>query len=117
MDAVEFLREWDRMRDSMDDCCEGCDLSKWGVGCKEYAQKHPEDAVIVVEGWIKKNPIKTRQSEFLKTFPDASIGDDGVVKISPCAIDQGIREDICCIATTCTKCRKDYWLTEVGDEK
>ena len=112
MDAIEFLREWDRMCDSMDDCCEGCDLSKWGIGCKEYAQKHPEDAVRTVKGWIDKHPVKTRQSEFLKMFPEAR-KEGKALDIDPCQLDMRLRNSCGCRA--CHECREEYWLAEVDD--
>lgn len=116
MDAIKFLREWDRMCDSMGDTCEGCELNDRDVAeCRYHVRKHPEQSVKAVKSWMEKNPAKTRQSEFLKIFPDAAMDDNGIVRISPCAIEEGMRKNYYCIDTTCTKCRKDYWLVEVDE--
>lgn len=50
---------------------------------------------------------KTRQSEFLKMFPNAQM-DDGVVAACPSRVDKNFN---CCLP--CDDCRKDFWLAEV----
>lgn len=46
-----------------------------------------EDYVKGVEEWAKEYPVKTRQTEFLKMFPNVPIRSDGYVDIAPCNLD------------------------------
>lgn len=70
----------------------------------------------IVEKWAKEHPAKTRQSEFLKMFPDAPIyPDTGLVRVSPCQVDRALCGN-CPTGTNCIKCRKKFWLAEVEDE-
>ena len=61
--------------------------------------------------WAKDNPIKTRQSEFLKMFPNV-VMTRGVIALRPCRLDTQINE---CSGSDCDKCKRAYWLTEVTD--
>lgn len=98
MDAVEFFKTVKRL------CGQGC--AKCPV-CKI------EEMVSKVEQWAKEHPIKTRQSEFLKMFPNADLCRD-VINILPCSVEKGMSK--CCSDKRCEECRKDYWLTEVDDD-
>ena len=120
MDAVEFIVTRDRMCKSFNGCCIGCEVKKrMGAGnvCFHYMAQHPQEVVEIVERWGKEHPRKTRQSEFLKMFPNALIFKE-ILTINPCAIDSsrfGIEE---CHAyddnnAGCFACRKNYWLEEV----
>lgn len=51
---------------------------------------------------------KTRQSEFLKHWPDAETRSNGVLDIKPCSSEKSM---VCCMS--CTKCYEDFWLQEV----
>ena len=106
MDAVEFLDKVDR-------------LSKRGY--TEEKMRYTDyraagdnvGAVKFVERWAVAHPIKTRQSEFLKMFPDAPIyPDTGLVRVSPCQVDRALCGN-CPTGTNCIKCRKKFWLAEV----
>lgn len=85
-----------------------------GMSCSDYTTTFSEEAVSIVEKWAKEHPRKTRQSEFLKMFPNALIFKE-ILTINPCAIDSsrfGIEE---CHAyddnnAGCFECRKNYWL-------
>lgn len=70
------------------------------------------DAVEFYRRFAKDRPVKTRQSEFLKRFPNAKLDSNGVLAIRPCDIDSK-----CCTdddyLSKCGICAKDYWLTEV----
>lgn len=108
MDAVEFLDKVDR-------------LSKRGyieekMRYTDYrAAGDNVGAVKFVERWAVAHPIKTRQSEFLKMFPDAPIyPDTGLVRVSPCQVDRALCGN-CPTGTNCIKCRKKFWLAEVED--
>lgn len=62
----------------------------------------------IILNWCKEHPIKTRQSEFLKMFPNAKIA-DGVVTICP----KNVETTLGCSMKSCEKCSKEYWLAEV----
>ena len=63
--------------------------------------------------WANEHPIKTRQSEFLRMFPNAKIGeDDGILCIKPCDIDKSIE---CPNGKGCDDCYRKYWKEEVSE--
>ena len=106
MDAVEFLKQYSRM-------------VAFGVQPFEVPSNLPyEEIVSRVEQWAKEHPVKTRQSEFLKMWSDAEIGDDGLLSIAPCQLNvellQCESQDYCEKRGVCDKCRRDFWLKEIG---
>lgn len=114
MDAVEFFKTVNRLCKNQR-CCTECPIHKNGMGCMVNADddsiKSIEETVSKVEQWAKEHPIKTRQSEFLKMFPNAEIDeDDGILCIKPCAIDKSIG---CTNGKGCDGCFRKYWLAEV----
>ena len=115
MDAVKFVKTLGRMCDAE---CIKCEFwkrrSRW-ESCNAWQKNHPEEAVEIVEKWAKEHPAKTRQSEFLKMFPDAPIyPDTGLVRVSPCQVDRALCGN-CPTGTNCIKCRKKFWLAEVEE--
>ena len=113
MDAVEFLKARSRMCN--DNVCEGdCPLF---YCCNDRIDDNMVELVSIVEQWAKAHPIKTRQSEFLKQWPDAEISDDGLPSIAPCQLDvrfvQGESPKDCEDRGVCGKCRRDFWLKEI----
>lgn len=124
MDAVEFLEEQYRMCEALRSHCEECGLSYINnkadlVFCADFIKRHPEEAVAIVEKWAKEHPRKTRQSEFLKLFPNARIAVDGCIGgICPSDLDtefvcpmQKRGSDYAC----CPECCRVYWHAEVKD--
>lgn len=127
MDAVEFLKEKDRMCRTIlivggfVGRCDECEIGKRrasGQTCDKYIVKHPEEAVAIVEQWAKEHPRKTRQSEFLKMFPRVDMTADGVIAFCPENMDSTF---VCpikerdCYDPECGDCRKKYWLEEVEE--
>ena len=118
MDAVEFLEEANRYckwcentaEDGKKRLCEACYFEKLN-GIFNLPPMASRKFVEVVEEWRKGHPVKTRQSEFLKMFPNARI-DDGVIFLGPCAIDR-VEYDSHKCTSNCKKCCRDYWLQEV----
>lgn len=109
MDAVEFYKAFKRMCEKTD--CKDCLLDQ---KCRPSANVEPEEVVELVEEWAKDNPIKTRQSEFLKRFPNAkTMG--GVISICPNEIDSTYRNIEYCDHSFCEECGKKYWNEEVTD--
>ena len=122
MDAVKYFKLKARMTNA-DECgecqssCNDCKLSARNNGkdlyCTGLEFKHPEKAVEIVEKWAAEHPVKTRQSEFLKIFPNAKLNEDGELLILPCHIYFRYTPEEGCDGTGCTKCKKEYWLEEV----
>lgn len=113
MDAVEFLKARSRMCN--DNVCEGdCPLF---YCCNDRIDDNMVKLVSIVEKWAKEHPVKTRQSEFLKQWPDAEIGDDGLPSVAPCQLYKDMEEKdengVCCKNCGCAECRRDFWLKKI----
>ena len=120
MDAVKFLKEEDRMCDkykySSEHTCSDCPCYSKRNGtdeiCISLRKTDPEKYVEIVEKWSAEHPVKTRQSELLKAFPNALINKLGCVSICPADVDKnencGTRS-----GARCMECQKEYWLEEV----
>lgn len=127
INAVEFLKEEDRMCKTFNLCDGGgskemCELyaksNKKGLTCADYISDYPDEAVAIVEKWSKAHPKKTRQSEFLKLFPEAPIF-EGVLEIKPCKlVGSKLNTEECHSydefgLSGCYECCKKYWNEEV----
>lgn len=116
MDALEFLRERKRMCNSYKDC-EDCPL-EWAI-CIASSTVPDGDykrIVATVEQRSKEHPHKTRQSVFLEQWPEARIGDDGVLQINPCSISashRNARGNCVNMRRECPDCRREFWMQEV----
>lgn len=118
MDAVEFFKTMNRLCRNLG--CEECPVFKEGL-CMVIrigslggdSAKSIEETISKVEQWAKDHPVKIRQSDFLKMFPNAPIDEDnGILCIRPCDVDESIG---CTNEKGCNGCRCKYWLTEVTD--
>lgn len=107
MDAVEFLKNHYRMCTSSSECdeCKAFKCCSFG----SLKPSNPEELVKVVEEWAKEHPVKTRQSEFLKDFPNALKYDDGSLLICPKNVDASL----ICRGTSCKICSNKYWSQEI----
>lgn len=108
-DYVRMCRIVCRMFDE----CSGCPLIDSAGNCLNFV---PQDIELdkvneIILKWCKEHPIKTRQSEFLKMFPNAHIYTDGVLEAKPCHIDETVE---CSSEDDCDLCRSKYWLAEVN---
>ena len=110
MDAVEFLKS--RSRRCNDNVCEGdCPLFHC---CNDRIDDNMVKLVSIVEQWAKEHPVKTRQSEFLKIFPNPALDSDGVIAIQPCeVIVDACKDSNDNKRTNCWACRRDFWLKEI----
>lgn len=101
MDALEFIKEWNRMLkiEGKAPCIELC------------TTRTPEETVSMVEEWSSIHPCKTRQSEFLKQYPNARIDSWNVLRVCPADIygDDVCLNDVAC----CSDCCRDFWSQEV----
>lgn len=113
MDAVEFIKEYRRMNKATK--CEIVILDE---------RNDPARIIAEVEDWAKEHPAKTRQSEFLKMFPNARIESDGMPSICPIVVDKRCHnkddDALFCLVRDeeeCGKCRHDFWLAEISEGK
>ena len=111
MDAVEFIRERNRMCRTFGKYCDGCPaVYENGWGCDDDAWD--EKLVDTVEAWSAAHPLKTRQSVFLEQWPEAEIDYQGVLVIEPCGLDKTETEKRDCYNSSCDDCRREFWMQE-----
>ena len=108
----EFFKELKRMCDKFNSTCVGCKIYDicFDTGCYSFIKNDTQEAIEIVQKWSDENPIKTRQSEFLKMFPNAAMV-DGVIGLCPEWVDKKIECNY--QQTSCYKCKEKYWLSEV----
>ena len=114
MDITKFMMAMGRI--CRNNQCEDCMLNFfcqkiWYERTKEDVKK----ATKLVEEWVEleDHPAKTRQTEFLKKFPNAAVS-HGTIDILPCWLDTTLAED--CddgYPRECVECRNAYWSKEV----
>ena len=99
--------------------CSGCEIYQhcYDSSCYGFIKNDTQEAIEIVQKWSDEHPIKTRQSEFLKMFPNAEIADDGMPYIYPCKLDANYEFSEDCKeflgGFRCGMCKKEYWLAEV----
>lgn len=77
-----------------------------------------EDVVKEVEEWSAAHPRKTRQSVFLKHYPNAPRDKDNLLTACPKCLDANVSCVIDKNATVkklkrCDVCRREFWMQEV----
>ena len=100
------IYDYKRVCDSFD--CGECPLAGYS-SCIVSMTDDTDKANEIIIKWCDKNPIKTRQSEFLKMFPNANIT-DGYIRGCPKEFDTTMEVDC---QKSCCDCRKEYWGEEV----
>lgn len=124
MDAVEFFKTVNRLcklckNQSRKECPVYKNDMCCMVGFDDDSIKSIEETVLKVEQWAKEHPVKTRQSEFLKQFPNADL--KIITRLLPCSLDKTLKPLRCAkygylsITCRCDRCRDDYWNEEVTD--
>lgn len=113
MDALEFLKERNRLCDSYKGCV-GCPFGAADCVVRDMTSEHTcKRIVAAVEQWSKEHPRKTRQSVFLEQWPDAKVFVDGVIDLCP----QELNSHYPCQSTDekmrCQTCRREFWMREV----
>lgn len=116
MDAVEFLKEFGRLCAyySTNTDCKECPLVRYD--CCRDTKNEDVTCAGIVEQWAKEHPVKTRQSEFLKMWPEAEIFEDRYLNICPALISKEYKDDdynCCKVELNCDKCKHDFWLKEI----
>ena len=104
MDAIKYLKEFDRMCKSQPNC-KGCPFNHRNNGtetlCLDFLMQNPEKAVDIVEKWSKKHPQKTLLQDFSEKYPNALIPSDGTPIFCPQSL--GYKSpNYCC--PDCVKC-------------
>lgn len=118
MDVVKFVKSVNRLCKNQSGCAK-CPI--WGKGmCMasfgDYSVENIEETISKVEQWAKDHPLKTRQSEFLKRFPNADL-----TRLQPCMIEKDKRQMWCGKYADfgangcCDECRYAYWNEEVDN--
>ena len=115
MDAVEFFKTVNRL--CKNQSCNECPVYKNGcmVGFDDDSTKNIEETVSKVEQWAKGHPVKTRQSELLKLFPNTKIDRGSIIFCPRNFLPEVEGEAYCKKHEKCRDCRKDYWNEEVND--
>lgn len=119
MDAVEFIKTFKRFCLSEKQKNRPYDsLEEESYVAKDRLLMYgAEDMVEMMKEWAKEHPLKTRQSEFLKMFPDARVF-QGTLAINPCQIEVSrLNTEECHTYSDneagCLACRDKYWNEEV----
>ena len=120
MDAIEFIRERNRMCATYTPKrCEGCPADNYGgcgVTCIMIDKIDAERLVPIVEKWSAEHPRKTRQNAFLEQYPDTELDRFGVIQLCPASISATHRDSNGEYKTTeimCADCRRGFWMQEV----
>lgn len=114
MDATEFLKARERMCHFSAEDCSDCPVYQAKgkfVACRAWIQNHPEEAVAIVERWVRERPKNVRQNEFLMRYPNAAVDEYGIPLV--CPKDIFADADIDCNAQECSDCKKAFWMQEV----
>lgn len=111
--AEVLFGEFYRMCERNESCCK-CEMYKpaGNEACIKWISKNTKEAIEIVQKWSDEHPIKTRQNEFLKMFPNV-VRDDKTIQIIPCVVEQGYKPPKGCKNISCRVCREEYWLAEV----
>lgn len=123
MDTVKFIDERNRMcrsfavacHDAENKRCPAFKVNKDGLLCAvgRESTMDAKDQIAIVESWSAAHPLKTRQSEFLKQYPEVPLT-YGVINIKPCQMVKYYTYKDCHLTKCqCMECRKEYWLQEV----
>lgn len=129
MDALDYEKARIRMCRTILEKggCEACPMynvlkRKCGFSAS-IIQNHDIDTIKTnvdrVIKWSTDHPVKTRQSEFLKLFPNAYLGN--ITRLLPCSLDKTLKPLRCAkygylsITCRCDRCRDDYWNEEVSE--
>lgn len=112
MDAIEFVKQLRRMEE------QGVPKNRFIYPCAGQETDSPEEVVAEVEEWAKDHPIKTRQSVFLKQYPEAQTDIDDVLCVCPAVMSLSYRDDVggCLdVSKRCANCRRKFWSAEVAE--
>lgn len=111
MDAVNFVKEYNRMCNKYDGC-QGCPLD--GKDCEIVSKKINADHIVnVVEKWSKEHPQKTMMQDFFEKHPNAPRDKDGFPTI--CPYECGYTKDTFCPEESFGKGCSLCWNRPIGE--
>ncbi len=109
------IEDFARMCNKMCPKCEECPLALKNNGkrgyCYDLVRRSPDKASEIILKWCEEHPIKTRREKFLEMFPNASIDINGILRVSPCWLE----EEIKCNGEECSECRRKYWSEDIEE--
>ena len=116
MDAIQFIKEKERMCNTFGSCplCPG-----WLYdGCIFHVRSGfaPEQQVNTVKVWAEQHPAKTRQDVFLEQYPEAETDLNGLLEVCPAPIFSSHRRaggGCLDFHKNCVECRREFWSQEV----
>ena len=105
MDAVKFIKEWNRM------------LKKEGKApsIEYFSIRTPEQVVSMIEEWSSMHPCKTRLDVFLEQHPEEKLNVREVLDLCPIiSATHEYGSEYCQNSDkSCGFCRREFWLEEV----
>ena len=112
------VHDYARMCKKIGDCM-NCLLGVANNGadmvCRDFVATCPNKANEIILDWCKGHPVETRQSKFLKMFPNAVTNENGRISVCPKNLD---RNYTCKLKPNeCGKCLDNYWLAEVDENE
>ena len=112
MDALEFIRERNRMCKSFGVECKNCPANK-DSRCIDI--NLDEEIVPIVEKWSKENPHKTRLDVFLEQHPEEKLNVREVLDLCPITSATYEYGSGHCKNPdkSCGLCRREFWLEKV----
>ena len=85
MDAVKFLKEYERMCETCFNC-DGCPIQGAKpnlMSCGDFRRENASVFVSVVEKWAEAHPVKTRLQDFMEKHPNARTDSRGIPHYYP----------------------------------
>lgn len=116
MDAIEFIKERQRLCQTYVDCfkCPAYNNNTGGCNFNTASGYEATEQIRLLEEWSAAHPHKTRQSEFLKQYPNADLDEDGILKVCPKIVEgSSYMDSHKCGLVPCAVCHKAYWLKEI----
>lgn len=113
MDALEFIKERDRMCRFYYHAGECYQCPAKDCECSALEEMIDDDNIVtIVEEWAAAHPRKTRQSVFLEQWPNCMMDGDCVVGMCPRNVEKNY---ICDLnrSAGCPDCRREFWMQEV----
>lgn len=92
MDAVKFIKNRNRMCNSMESCSQ-CPFIEMNY-C-DFDTEDPEKLVALVEQWSQEHPKKTMAEDFFEKYPNAPKRRDGAP--TPCPDQCGYEKQRYCV--------------------
>lgn len=110
MDAVKFLMYCKEFCHNQPNCI-GCPVSCFGNCVFPESEDEAKGIINKIEQWKNERPVNTRQSEFLKMFPDAKIS--GGYLFCPQNVNWRYVPAEGCDPNRCRDCCREFWMQEV----